>query len=98
GNYAESRRGAQLLAANVGPHVKDTPGLGGFMTVPMAVEVRFHRWNEILKMPQPDPAIATVTVFWHFARGLALAGEGVVDGAADVEKMAEGGDERYSAD
>src|SRR5256884_647010 len=29
GNYLESRRGAQLLAANVGPHVKDmTPQIG----------------------------------------------------------------------
>src|SRR6267154_1109998 len=27
GNYLESRRGAQLLAANVGPHVKDMPPL-----------------------------------------------------------------------
>jgi tetratricopeptide (TPR) repeat protein len=96
GNYAESRRGAQLLAANVGPHVKDTPGLGGFMTVPMAVEVRFHRWNEILKMPQPDPAIATVTVFWHFARGLALAGTGDVDGAAAEHKMVAEAEEETS--
>src|SRR6266851_4214626 len=54
GNYPESRRGAQLLAANVGPHVKDMPPLEGFMTVPLAVEVRFHKWKEILKTPQPD--------------------------------------------
>ncbi|HEX4543173.1 MAG TPA: hypothetical protein VH114_08395, partial [Candidatus Acidoferrum sp.] len=53
GNYLESRRGAQMLAANVGPHVKDMPALGGFMTVPLAVEVRFHKWNEILKTPPP---------------------------------------------
>ncbi|HLB87567.1 MAG TPA: hypothetical protein VJK29_07930, partial [Terriglobales bacterium] len=43
GNYLESRRGAQLLAANVGPHVKEMPPLEGFMTVPLAVEVRFHK-------------------------------------------------------
>src|SRR6202140_3709225 len=29
GNYLESRRGAQLLAANVGPHVKEMPPLQG---------------------------------------------------------------------
>jgi tetratricopeptide (TPR) repeat protein len=73
GNYPESRRGAQMLTANVGPHVKEMPPLEGFMTVPLAVEVRFHKWNEILKAPQPDPAMHTATVFWHFARGLALA-------------------------
>jgi hypothetical protein len=61
---------------NVGPHVKDMPPLEGFMTIPMAVEIRFHHWNEILKMPQPDSSMKTATVFWHFGRGMALAGTG----------------------
>ena len=98
GNYAESRRGAQLLAANVGPHVKDMPALGGFMTVPMAVEVRFHKWNEILKMPQPAPGMNTATVFWHFARGLALAGTGDVDGAEAEHKIVAEAEEKTSPD
>src|ERR1700686_4144968 len=76
GNYLESRRGAQMLAANVGPHVKEMPPLEGFMTVPLAVEVRFHKWSEILKAPQPEASMQTATVFWHFARGLALASVG----------------------
>src|SRR6266513_462122 len=96
GNYLESRRGAQLLAANVGPHVKDMPLLEGFMTVPLAVEVRFHKWNGILKAPQPDPAMHTATVFWHFARGLALAGTGDVDGAAAEHKMVAEAEEKTS--
>jgi tetratricopeptide (TPR) repeat protein len=87
GNYLESRRGAQLLAANVGPHVKEMPPLEGFMTVPLAVEVRFHKWNEILKAPQPDPAMHTATVFWHFARGLALAGTGKLEEAEAEHKF-----------
>jgi tetratricopeptide (TPR) repeat protein len=87
GNYLESRRGAQLLAANVGPHVKDMPPLEGFMTVPLAVEVRFHKWNEILKAPQPDPAMHTATVFWHFARGLALAATDKLDEAEAEQKI-----------
>jgi len=81
GNYLESRRRAQMLAANVGPHVKEMPLLEGFMTVPLAVEVRFHKWNEILKAPQPHPDMHTATVFWHFARGLALAGTGKLEEA-----------------
>ena len=78
GRYAEARKNADLLVANVGPHVKDMPPLEGFMTIPVAVEVRFHHWNEILKMPAPDPAMKTATVFWHFGRGLALAGIGKI--------------------
>lgn len=78
GNYAESRKNADLLVANVGPHVKDMPPLEGFMTIPTAVEIRFHHWNEILRMPQPDASMKTATVFWHFGRGLALAGSGKI--------------------
>jgi tetratricopeptide (TPR) repeat protein len=57
GRYAEARKNADLLAANVGPHVKEMPPLEGFMTIPMAVEIRFHHWNEILKITAPDPAM-----------------------------------------
>ncbi len=76
GNYPDSIKNAELLLANVGPHLKDMPPLEGFMTTSVAVEVRFHHWNEILKMPQPDATMKTATVFWHFGRGLALAGTG----------------------
>ena len=78
GRYVEARKNADLLAANVGPHIKEMPPLEGFMTIPVAVEIRFHHWNELLKMPAPDPAMKTATVFWHFGHGLALAGTGKV--------------------
>ncbi|HEY6370850.1 MAG TPA: hypothetical protein VIX37_09740 [Candidatus Sulfotelmatobacter sp.] len=87
GRYAEARKNADLLAANVGPHVKEMPPLEGFMTIPMAVEVRFHHWNEVLKMPAPDASMKTVTVFWHFGRGLALAGTGKVAEAEAEYRM-----------
>jgi tetratricopeptide (TPR) repeat protein len=86
GRYTEAKRNADLLVANVGPHVKEMPPLEGFMTIPVAVEVRFHHWNEILKMPAPDPAMKTATVFWHFGRGLALAGTGkIADSEAEYK-------------
>jgi tetratricopeptide (TPR) repeat protein len=87
GRYAEARKNADLLAANVGPHVKEMPPLEGFMTIPMAVEVRFHHWNEILKMPAPDPAMKATTGFWHFSRGMALAGTGKVSEAEAEYKI-----------
>ena len=87
GNYAESVKNAQLLVENVGPHVKEMPPLEGFMTIPVAVQIRFHRWDEILKMPQPDAAMKTATVFWHFGRGLALAGTGKISEAEAEYKI-----------
>src|SRR5262249_37399226 len=76
GNYPAAKKNAALLEANVRPHVKDMPPLEGFMTIPLAVEIRFRQWDDILKMPAPDPALKTATTFWHFGRGLAFAGTG----------------------
>jgi tetratricopeptide (TPR) repeat protein len=89
GNYAEAKKGADMLAAHVGPSVKMMPPLEGFMTIPIAVDVRFHRWSDILKTPQPDPEMKTTTVFWHFARGLALASTGKVSDAEAEYKVVE---------
>ena len=59
------------------------------MTIPIAVDVRFHKWDEILKMPKPDPGMQVETVFWHFARGMALAAKGKPDEAeADYQVVA----------
>ena len=92
GNYPEARKNAEMLAAHVAPAVKMMPPLEGFMTVPMAVDVRFHRWDEILKMPPPDAEMKTTTVFWHFARGMAFAGTGKVSEAeAEYNLVADAG-------
>ena len=87
GNYAEARKAAEMLAAHVGPMVKDIPPLEGFMTVPLAVEVRFQKWDQILTMPQPPAGMQTTTVFWHFARGMALAAKGKVAEAEAEHKI-----------
>jgi tetratricopeptide (TPR) repeat protein len=93
GNYAEAHKAGEMLAAHVGPHVKDVPPLEGFMTVPIAVEVRFQKWDQILVMAPPAPEMKTTTVFWHFARGMALAAKGKVPEAeAEYRVVAEAAD------
>jgi tetratricopeptide (TPR) repeat protein len=76
GDYKESRKAAEMLAEHVGPSVKMMPPLEGFMSIPMAVDVRFHKWDEILAMKTPDAGMQATAGFWHFARGMALAGKG----------------------
>src|SRR6266853_990025 len=76
GDYAEAKKAADMLAAHVGPGVKEMPPLEGFMTIPAAVDVRFHKWDAILASKEPNPSMKTATVFWHFARGMAFAGKG----------------------
>ena len=84
GDYVEASKAAEMLAAHVGPAVKDMPPIEGFMTIPMAVNVRFHKWDTILAMKAPDAEMKTTTGFWHFARGMALAGKGRT-GEAEAE-------------
>jgi tetratricopeptide (TPR) repeat protein len=76
GNYAEAKKNADMLVAHVAPAVKDMPPLEGFTTISMAVDVRFHKWDSILAMKQPSPDMKIATAFWHFSRGMALAGKG----------------------
>jgi tetratricopeptide (TPR) repeat protein len=87
GDYAEAKKAADMLAVHVGPLVKAMPPLEAFMTIPLAVEVRFQRWADILKTPQPSADMKVTTTYWHFARGMALAGMGKVS-EAEVEYKA----------
>lgn len=83
GNFAESKQAADRLVAHVQPMIHDMPMLEGFLTIPTAVLVRFGKWDGVLKTSQPDANLKTATVFWHYARGMALAGTGK---PADAEK------------
>jgi tetratricopeptide (TPR) repeat protein len=87
GDYAEAKKAGDMLAAHVGPHVKEMPPLEGFMTIPAAVAIRFHKWDDILASKAPDPEMKTATVFWHFARGMALAGKGKISDAEAEYKI-----------
>jgi tetratricopeptide (TPR) repeat protein len=90
GRYTDSWQAADKLAAHVAPAVKEVPPLEGFMTVPIMVRVRFHKWDELLSMPAPDAAMKTTTGFWHFARGMADAGKGnVVEAEAEYKLVSE---------
>jgi tetratricopeptide (TPR) repeat protein len=81
GHYTEAKKAADMLAVHVGPLVKDMPPLEAFMTIPLAVDVRFQKWGDILKTPQPNADMKVTTAYWHFARGMALAGTGRVSDA-----------------
>jgi tetratricopeptide (TPR) repeat protein len=87
GDYPEARKAAEMLAAHVEPFVKDMPPLEGFMTIPMAVNVRFHKWDAILAMKEPNAEMKAAVGFWHFARGMALAGKGKISEAEAEYKI-----------
>jgi tetratricopeptide (TPR) repeat protein len=90
GNYAEAKQKADMLAAHVRPHAKEMPPIEPFAAIPYAVDVRFHKWDSILKTPKPDADFKATTLFWHFARGMAFAGKGnVPEAQKEYEVLAE---------
>lgn len=83
GNYAGAIKAGNDLAANAGPMVKAMPPLEMFMPYPIVVNVRFHKWDEVLAYPKPAGEMLITTAFWHFSRGMAFAEKGK---SSDAEK------------
>jgi tetratricopeptide (TPR) repeat protein len=76
GRFADALAASRALEDNVGPHVHMMPMLEGFMATSQLMLVRFRRWDDILKLPQPDAKMAAVNAVWHFARGMSQAAKG----------------------
>jgi tetratricopeptide (TPR) repeat protein len=72
-DYATARKAALKVAETVAPHLNDKPALQVFLTVQPSVLIRFHRWGEILRLPEPDRQFDLANTFWHFTHGIALA-------------------------
>jgi tetratricopeptide (TPR) repeat protein len=85
GNFADAKRAADELAAHVTDMVAGMPVFEVYMPTPMFVLVRFHRWDDVLKLPPPNPALVMTSAFWHFARGTAAAAKGQI-GVAEAER------------
>ena len=67
----------------------EMPLTAGFRVVPYWANVRFGRWDEILREPAPPASNVFLTAAWHFARGMAFVATGKV---ADAETGAGGAD------
>src|SRR5450631_1990709 len=89
GDFVHAKRAADELAAHVGPMLHDMPVAEGYAPTPIFILVRFHRWNEVLKLPPPDRGLAMTTAFWHFARGSAFAAKGQIEMAEAERRILE---------
>jgi predicted Zn-dependent protease len=62
--------------------------LDAFNTMPIQIMVRFHRWDEIMALPQPEDSLPMSSGSWHFARAMAYANGGNLDQAkAELEAL-----------
>jgi tetratricopeptide (TPR) repeat protein len=77
GNYSASLQAAKRVQEQVAPHLKEEGMLAGmidfYYSLPLQVMARFHRWDDIMAVPQPEPSQPVTTVEWHYARALAAA-------------------------
>lgn len=81
GQFAEAQRASRELQANVAEHLKEMPMIEGFMPYSMFVLLRFAKWEEMLKVPEPEPSLQIANTVWRYSRGLALAATGKADEA-----------------
>jgi len=86
GNFADAKRAAAKLVAEMQPYLKEMPMLEGFAATPLFVLLAFERWDDILNVAAPDRSLIYTTANWHFARGMAFAASGKADQAEHESK------------
>jgi tetratricopeptide (TPR) repeat protein len=65
------------VAANVRlEQIREYPTVEFFQTVPLLSLVRFARWEEIMREPEPPVELQYSRAIWHYARAVALVRTG----------------------
>jgi tetratricopeptide (TPR) repeat protein len=78
GRYDEAKQAAEEMVGMVGDADLDMQMLEGFRLYPLMVDLRFHRWDDILAADEPGRERGFSRAFWRYARAAALAGQGKV--------------------
>jgi tetratricopeptide (TPR) repeat protein len=81
GDFAHAKQAADEVAAHAAPLLHDMPMAETYVPYPIFMLVRFHRWDDVLTLSAPNPAMAMTNAFWHFARGSAFAAKGQIANA-----------------
>lgn len=83
GGSAEAIALANKMKAKIPAEVgEEMPFWGNiFTSLPVLANIRFGKWEEILKYPQPSSKLLASNAIWHYGRGLALIRTGKADDA-----------------
>jgi tetratricopeptide (TPR) repeat protein len=94
GRFEDAKRAADRLQAHMSTYMKEGPELQAmlpmldtFIPTPTLVQVRFRRWDDILKLTAPDKRLLATNGLWRFARGMAYAATNQID-KAEAEQSA----------
>jgi hypothetical protein len=84
GRSAETLRAAREFAETAPPEmIKQMPDMETAPVAPIVALVRFGRWDEVLRQPEPPRDWPYTRGVWHYARGLAFNAK---DQAADARR------------
>jgi len=90
GRYADARKSAKELVAHLAPSLKAMPMVDSFLPTPLFVDLRFGKWDAILRTPEPPGAAPTTAALRRFARGVAYAATSRIEEAQkERERFAE---------
>jgi tetratricopeptide (TPR) repeat protein len=78
GRYAAAKAAGDRLFDEVLPVVSMDQMLEGFLLQPAFVAVRFRKWDDVRKMPDPGAKLPLWRAGWLWAHGMAAAGSGNV--------------------
>jgi tetratricopeptide (TPR) repeat protein len=74
GKSQEAQSAAEQAAANATRYIKQQPSLEHFLPAPVMMLARFHRWDDMLKVPeQGDKSLHITRAMRHWGRGMAYA-------------------------
>jgi len=76
GQFAKASQAAAQLVESVMPAVSAMPMIEPFGAKKLYVLLRFARWDDVFRLPQPDAKLALLTTLSHFGRGVASAARG----------------------
>ena len=86
GRYAAAKRSGDRLFDEVLPVVSMDQMLEGFLLQPAFVAVRFRKWDDVRKMPDPGPTLPLLRAGWLWARAMAAAAQGDVPRASTLRE------------
>ncbi len=82
GRDAVAINAARRLVTIIGEEqVRAQPGLELFLPTPLYALTQFGRWDQVLAEPMPAPEFTFHRAMRHYARGMALAAKGNLQGA-----------------
>ena len=83
GQFAKASEAATQLVDSVMPAMSAMPMIEPFGAKKLYVLLRFARWDDVFRLPQPDIKFALLNTLSHFGRGVANAARG---NAAQAER------------